>query len=91
MNSDLYSCEEITQRIEELQRAEHRVMLVDERLLFELIYFSALGEIDKPVYKEYKGKYKVLIDMESVERLKPFILFNFPTKVAEKKENCSSV
>ncbi|SOB73961.1 hypothetical protein BQ9231_00078 [Cedratvirus lausannensis] len=78
MNASLYSCQEIRTRIDEIERAEHKVMLVDEKLLFELIYFSALGEINKPVYKERKDKYLVLIDMESIERLKPFIRIDFP-------------
>nr|WIL04969.1 hypothetical protein Cduv_489 [Cedratvirus duvanny] len=73
MNASLYSGETIRKRIEELESREHKIILVDEDLLFEFIYFSALGEIDKPVYQEYKGKYRVLIDLQSIERLKPFV------------------
>ena len=80
MNASLYSGSselEIRARIREIESREHKIIMVKEDLLFELIYFSALGEIDKPVYEPYQGKYRVLIDTQSIERLKPFVRIDF--------------
>lgn len=93
MNASLYSGHQLRQRIKELESKEHVIILVDEGLLFELIYFSALGEIDKPVYEERGEKYRVLIDRESIERLKPFVRIDFPKDrdERERKAPCLSV